>query len=492
MTRIQATWITDHAYLTPTILSIASFEQQIRRPSRVIVPSSERNHLEVALRRALPDVELEIEDVSSVASAGPTGRSPSATVWNRLVRIESLRSATGPMMLVDSDTAFGPRIVELLEGAERDCHQRPFVAAAVEFEAARDAYLYFRPRRVDGSIGFSPSERQDAVRAEVFGPDWARLLHGPQPNNGLIIGNDASRVATAWRDRYERGLRYSEVNPADDQVPLAVALTSTNTPLRRLPGWANSLGQTRGEFAVYHAYSGLWRDELRAAALDLPDLSSFGSAWRLQLDRLDPAVVTRLRSDAGPRLHLALSGYLEGAALLDRWVDRYSTFVELDRSNARGTAYLAERLRDGTGPARFASIQRADDADPVTPNRWFEANGLDAYVDLARTEDHGWWREVPLDAVFLNVADPEADPTGFLETWFPRLRAGGAIGGTCYRISDPFAPGLRASVDRFARGHRLRVDAVGGCFELIKPSRPMDEGPARQANDPDRSTGIAR
>ena len=465
MSKVEVTWITDAAYLVPTILSVASFLRHVDRRCRVVVPTHERAELEPMLRRSLPHVE--VGQANALDSPGRPRDSP--TIRKRLARMELMGLTEEPALFVDSDTAFGPRAKELVETIERAAGARAFVAGVIEYKSAADAYLYFRPRSPHGAIRFSSPSEQSSVRSAVFGHDWNKVLSAPQPNNGLLAAGAASGVADAWRALYQSGLTHTAVNEADDQVPLAAALSMCGLQLTPLPSWANSLGATSGPYAMFHAYAGLWCDELRAATADLADLSQFSAEWRAVIGCLERKSRHAFSPMPGPQLHLSLSGFFEYAHLLDDWADTCNTVVEVGRSNGRGTAYLAELLSNRAAGARFASLRHSEPRVVLTPDRWFEDRQLCSVVDLAGPFDAGWWLETPLDAVLLNSVSGSDDLAAPLTEWFERLRPGGVVGGPCYGVSDPFLPGVRTSVDRFAADRGIRVAERGGSFELRKP-----------------------
>lgn len=465
MSSLEALWLTDRAYVVPTILSVASFRRHVDRDCTVVVPTAERDVLEPILRQCLPGVEVgsaaELDHASAIRD--------SPTIRNRRARMELLREASDtPRMIVDSDTVFGPRAVALVSAVTLAARAAPMVAAVIEHAHAADAYLYFRPRRPDGSIRFSGPAEREATYRHVFGPDWKHLVSAPQPNNGLVISCGAMAVLDLWERFYERGLACSSVNEADDQVPLAAALRGTGLPLTALPTWANSLGAVRGAYAMYHAYAGLWRDEVRAATTTLADVSDYALACRLELDRIGEQLLEEVRPGSGPLEHLALGGFFEYADLYDEWARTRASVVEVGRTNGRGTAYLAEVIADRSPLVRFASVRHHEARHAVTPDEWFRSRRLGGAVELVAASDEGWWRFEPLDAVFLHVQDVDEDLGAALLEWFPRLRPGGVIAGPCYGLSDPYRSGVRDSVDRFSAAHAIPVGVRGDCFVLAR------------------------
>jgi hypothetical protein len=141
------------------------------------------------------------------------------------------------------------------------------------------------------------------------------------------------------------------------------------------------------------------------------------------------------------------------------------------------TLYLIDPWR--AGRAELAGCQ--DDCDRAMA----DACAATAFAGPRRVVVAGPHEEVApalpggLDLVFLDADHSEAATREAIETWWPKVAAGGLLAGHDY--GNPNYPGVRAAVDAFARRRGLRVRTgpdLTWCYEASP--REQESGDARR------------
>lgn len=181
-----------------------------------------------------------------------------------------------------------------------------------------------------------------------------------------------------------------------------------------------------------------------------------------------------------------IPGWFDFEALYDRAVAELAeggALVEVGAWFGRSTAYLARRLKDSGKAAHLyvvdtwrgspeiplhrqlleplggsayetflANMQHADVADVLTPLRLPSHEAALAFAPES------------LDFVFLDGCHLYEEVRRDLESWYPKLRAGGVLAGHDY---TPAWPGVVRAVEEFFPAHR--IVRMGSCFWVRKP-----------------------
>jgi len=463
--RLQPVWITDECYLLPTLVSILSFTEHLPLPAILKCPQSQ--FLQIASTIASLDRSI------TVAPYPPDPAYVSAplgdVIDNRLTRF-AVCAAAPAILLVDSDTAFTEGIKALSPIVARGTSE-PVIYGVVEYDSALDAYLYFSPRNNNTIPRYLTAAEKGRCYSSIFGKQWRRLLSRPQPNNGLLVFQNSSRLCAKWRLFYERGLGVPSVNPEDDQVPLAAAIGSSDCRLVRLDNRFNSLGAVNGNFAMFHPYAGLWRDEVRAALSTLPNVSDYASIVRSVLGYIPASLLDEFKlSPDEPCEYLSIPGFFEYPALYAEAVRRFrtGTFVELGTRKGKAACYLAELLRMSGTKDKFTSIDSYSDAlsfDAMCRN--FGDRGLLDYVrllDLAREAACNLFADGSIDFLFVGGNRSYEEVWRDLEMWLPKIRPEGIIAGDYYTHSES----VSCAVNDFAAVSNLVLETREPCFRTVK------------------------
>lgn len=404
----------------------------------------------------------------------PNGEKQYSTVIsNREQRFRIMRESPEDYinLLVDADTLFSETIKELLTIVGSNSSDEPTLWGVIEYEEADGAHLYFKRTDEVGIVqDLSPDDKTKSYEV-IFGANWDLLMSSPQPNNGFLVFQNCASLADTWRDFYRRGLHVRWVNPHDDQVPLAAAITSTKTRLVRLDEKFNSKGAVNGTFAVFHAFAGLWRSEFRAALCPSLNVSDFANMARPFLQRIPLAILDSYRLGPGqPYEYLSFPGSFSFDAIYCEIVGRIPSgkVVEIGTHRRKSTCFLAELIRASIKTITFVSIdiyKRVGSYEELTAA--FREKELLQYVSLLNMQSNAastLFEDKSLDMVFIDRRHDYPALSEDLEKWFPKVRDGGILAGDDYTTSHKAERGVRKAVDEFAAAHSLHIQVKPPCF----------------------------
>lgn len=470
---LNAVWIIEKNYLLPAVVSMLSYLRHVDGPVSVMCPAHEFDELRVELLGLVGNI--------SIGYFKPDNAHPNelyhSVIANREARFTVVERANENeiTLLVDADTIFSPRVVEVLEILAANPTSERFWGV-VEYSRASDAYLYFKAKDRAGVFRDTDPKSKERCYEGVFGKKWRDYLAAPQPNNGFIAFRNARALAAQWRTFYRQGLLHAEVNPEDDQVPLAAAMAAIGFTFHRLEEAFNSKGEVNGPYAVFHAYAGLWRNEFRAALAPIATVSSFATIARGILPALPPALLNAFRvGSSDPYLYLAIPGFFDFSAFYWKTFHGCESgcFIEIGTYRGKSTCYMAELIRSTGKAIRFSSFDayiREVTHEEVRAS--FGANGLLPYVDLIKERSETAcqrFEDKTLDMVFIDGGHDYDQVMLDLESWFPKVKPGGLLAGDDYTISEVFELGVRRAVNDFALKRGLKLEVQAPCFVFHVP-----------------------
>ena len=256
--KTKAVWIFDESYKVPTYLSVASWI------ANCVNTTVELIYTGIDLEDDLKERFLELSDSVSI-SWEPQFNTVSRRdkhLKNRLKRMEIMKRWPEQLVfLLDGDLLFDrgvERLVSQLEQKIEVYDSEELIAGVPEYDLP-----FYTEKRDD--FGGSKKETEELTHKTlkmVFGDNYATRLSRVQYNNGMLGCIGASSLADLWKAHYLMGLENQEVNPEDDQLPLAVALFDLDFETIELEKKYNSLGYLDGKYCVFHAWNGKWKKEL--------------------------------------------------------------------------------------------------------------------------------------------------------------------------------------------------------------------------------------
>ncbi|MCB9232389.1 MAG: class I SAM-dependent methyltransferase [Bacteroidia bacterium] len=493
----RAIWIIDEGFLVPALVSVRSFLAVLEMPVTIFFCG------ESGLDEAI-NAFLEIPGDITVTPWQTETELPRpefrATVRNRLARMDILsRSPEDLLLMLDADILFGPGFEELMERIEKADPQSPAIWAVPDMDEPLQNFLYFRLFDAEGRRQRLHRADEEAIFAEVFGPDWNRLLGSHEFNNGMMALYRCQEVARHWKDFYMKGLVEPRVNPEDDQRPLAAALMATGTTMHVLPGSFNSRGELEGDFVAYHAFCARYRMPFCSLEAGQQPCTGFGYIAQQHWPLLPPALrAAWVRKQTGltPYRYQSIPGfagfwhtYQEAVNMVEQ-----GHFVEVGTRAGKGACYLAESIALAgkdiqfetiTCKARFPqslaeteqSLQKAGVREKVCIVNENSGEAAQRYADES------------LDFVFLHAAASPAELRSDLELWFPKVKPGGILAGMDYSASTE--PGILENgvAHAFSLEHDLycRLD-----FEVFIMEKPLKKHNASHSVSPAISRPASR
>ena len=452
-------WFVDRSYLLPTIVSLSTFTR-LPGTSRYIYASADITPAMLTdLERAAPDAR-----VRRLAHCAPSAFGTDRVhVAHRLARIAAIDELSEEiLLLVDSDTAFtaggSGHLVSHVTGVAASVPGA--VACGVpEFTRASDSWYYFHRRQPAG--GYLNSARSERVRAlaDIFGPDWARRLRLPAPNNGVLAIIRGRFIGPSWRNLYLSGLRQQHVNPRDDQVPLAAALADVGAALISMPVVFNSLGAVDGDYAVFHALASAWRPEVSRALIGASPRSDYGRLCAEALRELDrngdtahtldgPFLFASTRGDFGHHaLYRAALTHARGGLVVEVWPD-----------SPMSTCYLAELSRGASPQPKCVTLTTSSESHAELSEA-LRARSLHSYADVRLASSADTLQSCSVDALLFPQQIPLQTLPQAVTAWLPALRQGGIL--ACHLPVYPVGPEAHLS---FAESAGLRIS---GCTTIV-------------------------
>lgn len=170
-----------------------------------------------------------------------------------------------------------------------------------------------------------------------------------------------------------------------------------------------------------------------------------------------------------------IAGCFDFAAIYDGMTARAcdgAVFVEVCASLGRSALYLASRIQGYGKKIRLYVVDRwnGEDAFQQFIRKVHRAGTEDVIFPLKMSSEQAaeLFEDGTLDFVFLD-ADPSYEAVRRdLETWFPKVKRHGVLGGHNYLNGN--CPGVRRAADEFFSQQELPLQLHGTSFLALKPS----------------------
>lgn len=474
MENTTATWILDDSFLVPGYVSVASFKKHLDVPVDIYYSGQQ-----------LQEVARVFDAIGSNISVHPVPQEIApdgihdAHIQNRLVRFElAAQSANQTVLMIDADTAFNEGIKKILDTLESEKAAHPdkaLVCGVIEYEHAKEAWLYFHRKDSDGKDMTTPMAQKQRTFAQVFGPDWERLLDGPQFNNGFLVLHNAAAVANAWKSFYLKGLHTELVNPMDDQVPLAAALVEQPCRAVSLPATFNSQGHRSGSYSGFHLWAGRWKTELLDVEEGVAHLSDYASIaaefWEAIPRHWKQAFAQNATRE--PNQFRDIDGIHCFEDICEEVIVHCPTghVVEVGTYKGRHTCFLAELVNNSGKSISIDSIDNyvPDGISKAETEDNLQKAGMADFVQLIEADSvtaAKLYEPASLDFVLLDGPQSDDAFTANLRSWYSKLKAGGTIAGTDQSLIEQ-ASG--SNVLKFCKNHGISPELNGTNFTFKKP-----------------------
>ena len=465
----RAVWIIDQHFLLPGYLSIKSFLAHHDIPISIIYCGGDREEEAKAIFLQL-DSSISFSTFS--INIPMEHFEEKGTILNRLARTEVVMKSTDEILLLfDADLHFTKSSVELIEFIKSThVEDQPTIWGYPEIERTYNSYLYFRVQdKNDRFIKLSDLQKHDCY-SEVYGAEWMQLLGGDGMNNGVLAFYKCKAVAEKWSNYYLKGLEHKVVNPADDQLPLVAAIETTAVKTIFLDEKFNFLGEVSGDYAIFHALSGVWEMQFLSIINQAPILSDFAKIGR-QYWKTAPKqwIEEFLDRDIkiSPFHFLELSGSVGCRYLYEDvidGIDQEGHFVELGTYSGKTACLMAELIKISGKKIQFDSL----DCYPCTEvyNKKFqsllEQTELAQFVQVIKNQEI-WlqhYQKKSLDFVFIHGDATYKTLLENLEQCLPLVKDGGVIGGYDFAAKNGLQFGYKSAIYDFCekRGLSVRID----------------------------------
>lgn len=471
---LRAVWIFDAAFAPLTFLSVSSFLGRIDIPVTLYFTEPKDDP---EIRSVFESLVKDLEWIHFYPDILPGPEQYARTAVNRLARFSALRTYSHELiLLLDADTAFGKELDQaigvLKEKARHWTETEPKVLGVIEHKRVIDAGFFFLDRKNKTWKPPAGPDWKNKIREEIFGAPVHRLGSIPQFNNGVLACWNAASVADVWETYYLRSLAHPETNPADDQVPLAVALHDLGIPVVSLsPRW-NSLGDRHGDYFCWHAWAGNWKIDLFRAfnggdaktqygqAID-PHLQKLPTSWYARLQQEVNRVPVYYRQFDSPFLHEAV--YRE-FVLQAKGGEKV---LEASTAPGQGACLMAELIKCSGKPISFEIPWTIDTGTKNYIDELSEV-GLNEYVtfpgvELMALEDETY------DLICYNTPIRQEGDGEHLALLYQKLKPGGVMVGFDQNLYESVSSRLQSVVVDFCERNALACHCRGQVFQFTKP-----------------------
>lgn len=477
-------WIFDDNYLMLTYLSVCSFIEHCDVIPTLIFCGKEMKDVDREVFQAL-DSRLEIYNFNAdVSEWEPHLR---ANILNRLARLHYTRLFEGDLIfMIDSDVAYSASLKDDFKEIEAryqsDSEALPMIAGVVEFLNAADAFLYFRKRDERAYIRKTTEDAKLSSYFSVYGDEWKRLLRGFQLNNGFLIFYKARPLIDKWEEYYLAGLGNPDINPLDDQVPLAAAIQKAECKYWRMdPKW-NSLGDRSGEYTMFHAWGGAWKSEIDQVLRNGIPTSDYGKICQQYLHQCPASWIDDFNQDLNstPYRYRQISGVFDHATVFSDFIEELDEghIVEVGTYKGRGACFVAELIKSSNKNITFDTIDNFEraDTDLETVNNSLTDADVKPYVNVIESdsvEAAEMYASDQLDFVFLDIFSKPDILKKELDVWFDKIKEGGVLAGYDLSIHDTVNKNYDCATDIFCKRHDIPLRTYEHQFIIRKPFKTI-------------------
>ena len=466
MIPINFIWILDSSCLVPALLSTASFPKMDKTRLKVIFCGE----INEEIRMAFAAVKGNLELIGAEGFQEEIIAEDRLTIWNRQLRMQWADSSQNEWnVLVDADLLFSDKVNQLVDElrAQVAIHpHRTIVTGVKEYNTINEAWLYFKRSGLPKPFKKVPTGVKKACFKKILGVSFQEAKAIPQFNNGLIAFYNASEVVAEWRRLYLSGLKSEFVNPADDQVPLAVAMYHSREVTIELPNVYNSLGQHDGDYIGWHVWNGRWKNEILAIHKNQIALSRFGQQAQKKWGLIPIDWLIQLEAEAELTPHFFRYFHPEDgcSALFQKTIERggFSNVLLDAIGTGRSLCFVLEWLQINKVDAQVSILARdeSEDIDEV----------LELLHQLGFT-NYQWVKEEGLtsskyDCLVLNAYSS----INHLEKFYALLKEKGVVVGIDVSSTESLAFEESSISSRFSSVRNLTYRSEKSDFYCVKPS----------------------
>ncbi|MDF1695915.1 MAG: class I SAM-dependent methyltransferase [Saprospiraceae bacterium] len=473
-------WIFDENYLMLTYLSACSFAEHSDVIITLIYCGEKMNDADLEIFQAIQE---KVEVYYFTKDVSEWEAHMQANILNRLARLHFTKLFEDDLVfMIDSDVAFSEILNKKIKHVEERFNNHesifPVISGVVEFLSASDAYLYFKKK---DKAGFTRKTNESAklnVYTRIYGSDWKSYISGFQFNNGFLIFYKARKLIEQWEHYYLAGLHDADVNPLDDQVPLAAAIQKTECTYWKMdPQW-NSLGDLDGPFVMFHAWGGEWKIEIDQVLRNAEATSDYGNICKRYLTNCPAVWIKKFFSDlkSFPYRYRNIQGAFDHGTVFTDLIKRLESgkIVEVGTYKGRSACFLAELIKASGKNIQFTTIdhfERSDTSMQLVQKNLKRADVQD-YVTVVEGESYETtklFKEEELDFIFLDTDSSKNRLAVELESWYEKLKEGGILGGYDHSIHDTVFKSYDCASWSFCEKHAIPLMTYEYQFLIQKP-----------------------
>jgi len=478
--RKRALWIFDESYAMLTYLSVCSF---IKGCDAIVTLIWCGGNMTDDEKMIFEQIDAPVEIYHFSADVSIYEEHLQSNILNRLARLHYTRMFSEDLLfMIDSDVAFGDTLSDEMQEIDRYFYENendpPLISGVVEFLAASDAYLYFKKKDKNGFTRKTPSYKKTEVYNSIYGKDWAKSMQGFQYNNGFLIFYRATKLIDQWERYYLEGLKYAEVNPLDDQVPLAAAIQNTKCRHWLMPPKWNSLGDLQGPFVMFHAWGGEWKIEIDQVLRNKTATSTYGQLIKPYLPDCPQKWITQFNENlkSFPYRYRYIQGTFDHGTVFTDLMRELTEghIVEVGTYKGRSACFLAELIKNQKKDIRFDTVdhfERADTSYDLVQSNLARADVSD-YVNVIQNSSLKAARTYAthqLDFVFLDTDSEATDLEKELEIWYAKVKPGGILAGYDHTIHDTIFQSYHCVTAAFCQQKRIPLRSYEYQFIIQKP-----------------------
>ncbi len=476
----RALWIFDKNYLMLTYLSVSSFIDYCDVEATLIYCGGKISEED---RKIFLELDPRVEILHFDADVSHIEPHMQANVLNRLARLHYTRLFEDDILfMIDSDVSFSSSlkrdIKEIEASFQENAPTNPMISGVVEFLCAEDAYLYYRKLDKRGFTRKTTEESKITSYESVFGNEWKSLIRDFQFNNGFLIFYKARPLIDQWEKYYLKGLENEDINPLDDQVPLAAAIQKTGCQYWKMTSKWNSLGDLDGSFTVFHAWGGEWKIEIDQILRNKKATSAYGKICEKYLSKCADPWISKFNIDlrSFPYRYRHIHGAFDHGTVFTDVIGQIDKghIVEVGTYMGRSACFVGELIKAGNKSITFETIdhfERADTNKELVKSNLTKA-GVDSFVKVI--EGHSlqaadFYTSGQLDFVFLDTDSPTNILPAELEAWYDKIKEGGILAGYDYSIHDTIFKSYDCVAVSFCEKYKIPLRTYEYQFLIQKP-----------------------
>jgi len=477
-------WIFDENYLMLTYLSMSSFIEHCDVIPTLIFCGKEMKETD---RRIFLSLDSKVEIYHFNVDVSHWEPHMQANILNRLARLHYTRLFENDLLfLIDSDVAFSSSLKDDFKEIEalylHDSETLPMIAGVVEFLRASDAFLYFRKKDEHDYIRKTTEEAMLSSYLAIYGSEWKQVLSGFQLNNGFLIFYKARTLIDQWEEYYLEGLSNPDINPLDDQVPLAAAIHKIGCKYWKMDSKWNSLGDISGQYTMLHAWGGGWKSEIDQVLRNGKATADFGKICQQYLHNCPKNWIDKFDKDLNsvPFRYRQIQGIVDHGTVFSDLISQLDEghIVEVGTYKGRSACFVAELIKSSNKNITFDTIDHFErsDTDLETVNNSLSHADVESYVNVIESDSlkaTELYNSNQLDFVFLDINSHPDTLKVELEAWFGKVKEGGILAGYDYSIHDTIYKNYNCTTSSFCERHKIPLRTYEYQFVIKKPFKTI-------------------